>query len=248
VRPGLCGTAEVCSLRGQGVCSVADIEPIFQPWPPEIHFRGYAPFETCTAQLFLRNNDKVRRALTLPAICVGTRRVRPIMRSAAAVLISSHLRTMQGGCTCCHSAAAQSPACAAPLSRPRARQAPRRVRVLAPQHLPVTVQPLPAGRLPDGAPGSAAAGAGAGLKVAPGMEAAYAVTYCPAGREDFACSLLVETERESFAVPIIGTGAARAQLMACTAGSTTCAQTLLPFTQAAGRPVIESNACMVMGG
>jgi len=50
---------------GQGACSVADTEPIFQPWPPEIHFRGYAPFESCTAQLFLRNNDEVRRASLL---------------------------------------------------------------------------------------------------------------------------------------------------------------------------------------
>ncbi len=161
------------------------------------------------------------------------------------------------------------PACAALLSRLRPRQAPRRVRVLAPQHLPVTVQLLPMGRLPDGASASVAARAGGSLKVAPGMEAAYAVTYCPEGRDDFACSLLVETERESFAVPIIGTGAARVRLVACTAGSTTCAQVFLPLGRsnrtaqraapharrpccplagATGLPVIQCDAHANMGG
>ena len=37
-----------------------DIEiPLFQPFPSEIVFQNYEPFETYTVPLNLRNNDKV---------------------------------------------------------------------------------------------------------------------------------------------------------------------------------------------
>jgi len=34
-------------------------EPLFQPFPPEVVFAGYRPFEVYEATLSLRNNDKV---------------------------------------------------------------------------------------------------------------------------------------------------------------------------------------------
>ena len=34
--------------------------PLFQPFPSEIVFQNYEPFETYTVPLNLRNNDKVR--------------------------------------------------------------------------------------------------------------------------------------------------------------------------------------------
>ncbi|KAK9843426.1 hypothetical protein WJX81_001950 [Elliptochloris bilobata] len=126
-------------------CSIPEDEPIFQPSPPEIHFQGYAPFQTCEAQLCLRNNDKV----------------------------------------------------------------PRRVSVVAPKQLPIAVQPLGAGGAAQGAPGGAAPGDGvpAGShKVAPGMKAAFTVSFCPEDDRDFACGLVVVTEREAFEVPVRGTG------------------------------------------
>ena len=35
-------------------------EPLFQPFPPEIVFCSYRPFQTYEATLCLRNNDRVR--------------------------------------------------------------------------------------------------------------------------------------------------------------------------------------------
>jgi hypothetical protein len=43
-------------------------EPIFQPFPAEVVFQGYAPFKEYKATLFLRNNDKVRLASCRTAI------------------------------------------------------------------------------------------------------------------------------------------------------------------------------------
>lgn len=75
----------------------------------------------------------------------------------------------------------------------------------------MVVQPLSAGRQPEAAAAGTApgdGGAGGGCKVAPGMEAAFAVSFCPEAEDDFACSLLVVTEREMFEVPVRGVGAA----------------------------------------
>ena len=35
-------------------------EPMFQPFPSEVVFQNYEPFETYEVPLVLRNNDKVR--------------------------------------------------------------------------------------------------------------------------------------------------------------------------------------------
>ena len=48
------------SLLTQVACAVDVGEPIFQPFPPEVVFQGYAPFKEYKATLYLRNNDKVR--------------------------------------------------------------------------------------------------------------------------------------------------------------------------------------------
>ena len=40
-------------------------EPLFQPFPPEIIFRGYEPYHTYEILLTLRNNDKVARRIKL---------------------------------------------------------------------------------------------------------------------------------------------------------------------------------------
>ena len=88
------------------------------------------------------------------------------------------------------------------------RQVPRRVTVLAPKGLPVTVQPLSGGRAPEGSSAVPAPSDSGGCKVAPGMEAAFTVTFCPEAEDDFACGLLVVTEREMFEVPVHGVGAA----------------------------------------
>ncbi len=80
--------------------------------------------------------------------------------------------------------------------------------MLAPKGLPVAVQPLSGGRAPEGSPAVPAPSDSGGCKVAPGMEAAFTVTFCPEAEDDFACSLLVVTEREMFEVPVRGVGAA----------------------------------------
>lgn len=49
-------------LRAQVQSSVPLDEPLFQPFPPEVVFTGYRPFETYEATLSLRNNDTVRAA------------------------------------------------------------------------------------------------------------------------------------------------------------------------------------------
>ncbi len=40
-------------------CAVPVGEPIFQPFPPEVTFHNYEPFQTYEATLYLRNNDNV---------------------------------------------------------------------------------------------------------------------------------------------------------------------------------------------
>lgn len=49
-----------CPARAQVLSAVPVDEPLFQPFPPEVVFAGYAPFETHEATLRLRNNDKAR--------------------------------------------------------------------------------------------------------------------------------------------------------------------------------------------
>ena len=111
---------------------------------------------------------------------------------------------------------------AALTSQTLLQQVPRRVQVVAPKQLPVFVRSLSAGWAPDGASGSPGTSDGApgtprcnrgtaagSHKVAPGMEAVFAVSFCPEDDQDFACGLLVVTEREAFEVPVLGTGAAQ---------------------------------------
>ena len=43
----------------QKVSAVAIDDPMFQPFPSEIFFQNYKPFETYEVPLLLRNNDKV---------------------------------------------------------------------------------------------------------------------------------------------------------------------------------------------
>ncbi len=38
-------------------------EPLFQPFPPEIIFKGYQPYESYEVNLTLRNNDKVNLSI-----------------------------------------------------------------------------------------------------------------------------------------------------------------------------------------
>lgn len=38
-------------------------EPLFQPFPSEVYFQNFEPFETYQVPLILRNNDKVSECL-----------------------------------------------------------------------------------------------------------------------------------------------------------------------------------------
>jgi hydrocephalus-inducing protein len=55
-----------------------------------------------------------------------------------------------------------------------------------------------------------AAGAKEDTKVATGMEVAFVVTFRPESRDDYACDLVVCTEREKFVVPVMAVGASAA--------------------------------------
>jgi len=43
------------------VSSVSIDEPLFQPYPSEIRFQRFKPFEVYEVPLVLRNNDKVKK-------------------------------------------------------------------------------------------------------------------------------------------------------------------------------------------
>lgn len=40
-------------------------DPLFQPFPPEIVFKGYTPYENYEMTLTMRNNDRVARTITV---------------------------------------------------------------------------------------------------------------------------------------------------------------------------------------
>ena len=80
----------------------------------------------------------------------------------------------------------------------------RRVRVEAPDSAVFSVRRAAAA---VGADGNDAAG---GSKVAPGMEAAFVVTFRPQHAGSARAALVVATERERFEVPLVGAGAAAA--------------------------------------
>jgi hypothetical protein len=50
---------ELPAFGWQVESAVPEDEPLFQPFPPEIHFHGYKAFERYEALVYLRNNDKV---------------------------------------------------------------------------------------------------------------------------------------------------------------------------------------------
>ena len=77
----------------------------------------------------------------------------------------------------------------------------RRVKVLPPHSPYFSVAKLAPKRA--GAPADSGAG---GATIAPGMEVAYVVTFKPVSAGDYACDLVVCTEREKFVVPIRAQG------------------------------------------
>jgi hydrocephalus-inducing protein len=46
-------------LTLQAQSSISVDQPLFQPFPPEVVFHNYEPFQAYEAVLRLRNNDKV---------------------------------------------------------------------------------------------------------------------------------------------------------------------------------------------
>lgn len=79
-----------------------------------------------------------------------------------------------------------------------AAQVPRRVKVVNPESQFFSVRRV------------AAPGKDDGSKVASGMEVVYAITFSPQSKDDYACDLVVCTEREKFIVPVVAWGAAAA--------------------------------------
>jgi hypothetical protein len=194
-------------------------EPLFQPFPPEVVFAGYAAFGVYEATLLLRNNDTVwpmrgrrrsQRHVVAHALPPGMRGAR--MRMAwvpRRTTAPPHARP-------CGAAVAASPhgepggarvQDAPPRPAPcRPSQVARRVRVEAPDSALFSVAQQPValrGRAPDG-------GGDAHGKVAPGMEVAFTVTFRPDGPGDATAALVVATERERFLVPLVGAGVAAA--------------------------------------
>ncbi|KAG2489301.1 hypothetical protein HYH03_012133 [Edaphochlamys debaryana] len=66
-RPRIIELLNIADFSHHVECKVPVDEPIFQPFPPEVTFHNYEPFQTYEATLYLRNNDNVsRRVKVLP--------------------------------------------------------------------------------------------------------------------------------------------------------------------------------------
>ncbi|KXZ49496.1 hypothetical protein GPECTOR_21g722 [Gonium pectorale] len=66
-RPRIIEHLNIADFSHHVECKVPVDEPIFQPFPPEVTFHNYEPFQTYEATLYLRNNDNVsRRVKVLP--------------------------------------------------------------------------------------------------------------------------------------------------------------------------------------
>lgn len=219
----------------QAQSSVPIDEPLFQPFPPEVVFSGYEPHEVCEATLRLRNNDKVRwpaaRRRT-HAASLGT--AGSTTRGAA-----GRVGSARGARSMWLQAAPESGNRLCLLPAPT--QVARRVRVEACDSAYFSVRPAGrAGSVAD----TPAADASESSKVAPGMEVAYAVTFRPDSIEDAQAALLVATERERFAVPLVAVGAAPALDLP----DAIAMREVPPVRAAAQQPVLVRNVGGAPGG
>lgn len=167
-------------------------EPLFQPFPPEVVFAGYEPHGVYEATLRLRNNDQARRRSPQGGPGPG-----PAAQEGAA-------RCMRLAAARCGRRGDDSPP-APPTLHPHL-QVARRVRVEACDSAQFSVRH--AGRA--GSAADSASRGGESSKVAPGMEVTYIVSFQPNSAADARGALLVATERERFAVPLVAAGAAPA--------------------------------------